>query len=298
VKAVRDFGRVITAMVTPFHQDGSVNYEQTSRLARFLVERGSDGLVVAGTTGESPVLTQEEKLKLFKVVKEAVGDQAAVIAGTGSNNTANSIDMSKAADSVGVDGVLLVVPYYNKPNQEGLYRHFKAVAEAISVPVLLYNIPGRTGINMPPELIAKLAEIDNITAVKEATGSLDQATDIRRRTRDDFRIYSGDDSLTLPILSVGGHGVVSVAAHLAGSMIKEMVDHYTGGRVKEALAIHLKLFPLFKVLFCTSNPIPLKAALNMIGMDVGSPRLPLVEATDKEKEEIRRVMSEFNIKMT
>lgn len=295
---MRDFGRVITAMVTPFHQDGSVNYEQTSMLARFLVERGSDGLVVAGTTGESPVLTQEEKLKLFKVVKEAVGDQAAVIAGTGSNNTANSIDMSKAADSVGVDGVLLVVPYYNKPNQEGLYRHFKAVAEAISVPVLLYNIPGRTGINMPPELIAKLAEIDNITAVKEATGSLDQATDIRRRTRDDFRIYSGDDSLTLPILSVGGHGVVSVAAHLAGSMIKEMVDHYTGGRVKEALAIHLKLFPLFKVLFCTSNPIPLKAALNMIGMDVGSPRLPLVEATDKEKEEIRRVMSEFNIKMT
>lgn len=287
------FGRVLTAMATPFDESGGVDYGQATVLAKHLIANGSDGIVVAGTTGESPTLSDEEKIRLFRTVKEAVGGRAAVVAGSGTNDTKHSIDLTKEAQRAGADGILLVNPYYNRPSQDGLYAHFRTVAESTSLPCMLYNIPSRTGVNCLPETIAKLSEIPNITAVKEASGNLDQASEIRRRTKAVFRIYSGDDSLTLPILSVGGSGVVSVAAHLVGREISEMVKTYERGDVGKALSIHIRLFPLFKVLFITTNPVPLKAALNLSGVNVGKPRLPLVEATAKEKEQIQSVLKEL-----
>jgi 4-hydroxy-tetrahydrodipicolinate synthase len=287
------FGRVLTAMATPFDDDGAVDIEQAKRLAKRLVENGSDGIVVAGTTGESPTLSDEEKLRLFAAVKEAVGGRATVVAGTGTNDTRHSVHLTKHAEAAGADGILLVNPYYNRPSQDGLYAHFRTIAESTALPCMLYNIPGRTGVNAAPETIARLADVPNIVAVKEASGSLDQASEIRRRTSPDFLIYSGDDSLTLPILAVGGTGIVSVASHLAGRDISDMVRAYEHGDVGKALAIHLKLFPLFKVLFITTNPVPLKAALNLSGFTVGKPRLPLVEATAKEKEQISAVLKEL-----
>ncbi len=287
------FGRVLTAMVTPFDDTGSVDYAQSAALAKRLAGSGSDGIVVAGTTGESPTLTDEEKVRLVKTVKEAVGDRAVVVAGTGTNDTRHSIHLTKEAGRAGADGFLLVNPYYNRPSQDGLYAHFKAIAESADKPCMLYNIPGRTGVNCTPETIARLAEIPNIAAVKEASGSLDQASEIRRKTPQTFDIYSGDDSLTLPILSVGGRGVVSVASHLVGADIQEMVRAYERGDARKALQIHLRLFSLFKVLFITTNPVPVKAALNLSGFRVGKPRLPLVEATAKEQEQIQTVLKEL-----
>lgn len=292
---MKDFGRVLTAMVTPFTESGEVAYEQAATLARYLVKTGSDGIVVSGTTGESPVLTKGEKERLFAVVKEAVGDQATVIAGTGSNNTKDSIELTKIAEKVGVDGVMLVTPYYNKPSQEGLYQHFKAVAQETSLPVIVYNVPGRTSVNLLPGTVKKLAEIENIVAVKEASGSLDQVAEIRRTTPQDFIIYSGDDSLTLPMLALGGHGVISVASHVAGKLIKEMIANFIAGKVEEAKEIHLKLYPLFKVLFITTNPVPVKAAVKLAGINVGPPRLPLVEATSQEVEAIEKVMKDLDL---
>ena len=280
------FGRVLTAMVTPFNEQMEVDYDQAKKLACYLVEHGNDGIVVAGTTGESPTLSADEKIKLFKAVKEAVGDKALVIAGTGSYDTQASIKLTKEAEKVGVDGIMLVVPYYSKPSQEGLYQHFKTIAAQTSLPVLLYNIPGRTSINMEPETIARLSEIDNIVAVKEASGKMDQVSKIKALAKADFVIYSGDDSLTLPILSVGGYGIISVVGHVAGDQIKEMVNLYLAGKVDEAAKLHVKLFDLFKTMFITANPVPIKYALNLKGMNVGSVRLPLVEANDQEKAAI------------
>ncbi|MHB1042113.1 MAG: 4-hydroxy-tetrahydrodipicolinate synthase [Eubacteriales bacterium] len=285
-----DFGRVLTAMVTPFNKDLSVNYGQARKLASYLVDNGSEGLVVSGTTGESPTLSKEEKIELFRVVVEEVGGKATVIAGTGTYSTAESIALTRAAEKVGVDGVMLVAPYYNKPSQEGLYQHFKAVAKSTNLPVMLYNIPGRTSVNVLPPTIVRLSEVPNIVAVKEASGSLDQVGELRRSLPDYFSIYSGDDSMTLPILSLGGKGVVSVVGHLVGLRIREMINAYTSGNTKLATQIHLELFPIFKGMFITSNPVPVKAALNMRGMEVGGPRLPLVEATAAEKETIKNTL--------
>lgn len=285
-----DFGRVLTAMVTPFDESGAVDFEQAASLAKHLVANGSDGIVVAGTTGESPTLSDEEKIRLVRAVKDAVAGRALVVAGTGTNDTRHSVHLTKDAQRAGADGILLVNPYYNRPSQDGLYAHFRTIAESTPLPCMLYNIPGRTGVNTAPETIARLAEMPNITAVKEATGNLDQASEIRRLTKDDFQIYSGDDSLTLPMLAVGGAGVVSVASHLAGREIREMVQAYQQGDVRRAVQLHIRLFPLFRVLFITTNPVPLKAALNMSGIKVGKPRLPLVEATAKEKEQIGAVL--------
>ena len=289
------FGRVLTAMATPFDEHGAVNWNEATRLARHLVDNGSEGIVIAGTTGESPTLSDEEKLRLFRTVKETVGARAMVVAGTGTNDTRHSIHLSNEAARAGADGLLLVNPYYNRPSQDGLYAHFRAIAESTRLPCMLYNIPGRTGVNCAPETIERLSEIPNIVAVKEATGNLDQASDIRRRTKEEFLIYSGDDSLTLPILSVGGTGVVSVASHLVGRDIQEMVKSYERGDVRKALQLHLRMLPLFKVLFITTNPVPLKAALNMSGFNVGKPRLPLVEATPKEIEQIQAVLRELAV---
>jgi 4-hydroxy-tetrahydrodipicolinate synthase len=292
---VKGFGRILTAMVTPMKENGEVNYEEAGKLACHLVETGSEGVVVSGTTGESPVLTVEEKCQLFKVVREAVTGKAAVIAVTGSYNTADSIELTKQAEKIGCDGIMLVTPYYNKPSQEGLYRHFKAVASQTGLPVILYNVPGRTALNMLPETVARLAAIENIIAVKEASGSLDQVAEIKRMTPGDFLVYSGDDSMTLPILSVGGYGVISVASHLAGKMIQEMVTSFVTGKVKTARELHLKLFPLYKVLFITTNPVPVKAAVEFIGIKAGAPRLPLVRATEQEVNAIKQVMGELGL---
>lgn len=292
---MRNFGRVLTAMVTPFHEDGSVNYKAAATLANHLVANGSDGLVVAGSTGEAATMNAEEKLQLFAAVMDAVGDKATVIAGTGSNDTRASIALTQKAESLGVHGAMLVGPYYNKPTQEGFYQHFKAIADSTSLPLIAYNVPGRTASNILPDTIARLAMIDNIVAVKESSGSLDQVSEIVRTTPADFLVYSGDDSLTLPILSVGGAGIISVAAHAVGVRMHEMVDAYFAGDVAKARAIHLELLPFFKVIFITTNPIPIKTVMQILGHEVGGFRLPLVSATEKEINQLRKVMDDLNI---
>lgn len=277
-------------MVTPFNQQNEVDYEQAKTVARYLVDNGSDGLVVAGTTGESPTLSFEEKVKLYGVVKEAVGNRATVIAGTGSNDTRSSIRLTKAAEKVGVDVAMLVVPYYNKPSQEGLYQHFATVAEATELPLMLYNIPGRSVINLQPATVARLAQIDNIVAIKEAAGSTDQATQLIRSLPPDFLVYSGDDSLTLPLMSVGCEGIISVVSHVVGNELQAMIRAFLAGNVREAARLHGQLYPIFKGMFMTSNPVPIKTAMNMLGLNVGSVRLPLVPATETEQTAIRELL--------
>ncbi len=283
-------GTVITAMVTPFDEQGAVNYRAAANLARYLVEQGSTGVVVSGTTGESPTLSREEKLRLFSTVAGAVEGKAAVIAGTGGNNTAGSLSLTREAAREGVDAILLVTPYYNKPTQEGLYRHFRTVAAATDLPVMLYNVPGRTGVNMTAETVLRLTEVENIVALKEAGGDLEQAAEICAGAPEGFRVYSGDDALTLPMLSVGAAGVVSVASHLVGPQIGAMIDLFMRGRVREAARLHLTLLPLFRGLFMAANPIPVKAALNIIGIDAGSPRLPLVALEGEALEILKKLL--------
>lgn len=290
---MKSFGRILTAMVTPFKDNLDVNYAQAEKLADYLVNNGSDGLVVAGTTGESPTLTREEKLELFRVVKSAVGKRAAVIAGTGSNATADTISLTREAEKTGVDGIMLVGPYYNKPTQVGFYEHFRAVAESTSLPIIVYNVPGRTGSNILPATIARLAEIPNIIAVKEASGSLDQVSEITRLVAPDCLVYSGDDSLTLPILAVGGYGIISVASHVVGMEMQAMIKAYLSGDTEGAARIHGQLFPIFKALFVVSNPIPVKAAVNLIGIDVGGVRLPLVMASEAELSPVKKALAEL-----
>jgi 4-hydroxy-tetrahydrodipicolinate synthase len=272
-----DFGRVITAMVTPLDSAGQVNYAVAAELAVYLANHGSDGIVVCGTTGESPTISWDEEYELFKVVIEAVRGKAKVLAGTGSNSTKEAIEATQKAAKLGLDGSLQVVPYYNKPTQDGLYAHFRAIAQACDLPMMLYNIPGRTGQMMEAETTIRLAEIPNIVAIKEASGNLEVTSQIRRSTPADFAIYAGDDALTLPMLAIGSAGIVSVASHLIGQDLQKMVQEFQQGNPAAALAIHLKRLPLFKGLFCASNPIPIKAALNLQGWSVGGCRLPLTE---------------------
>lgn len=288
------FGRVVTAMVTPFNDEGAVDYAVAGQLAAHLVAHGSDALVVCGTTGESPTLTWDEEHQLFETVKQAVAGKAKVIAGTGSNSTREAIEATRQACQLGLDGSLQVVPYYNKPPQEGLYQHFRAIAEAVpDLPMMLYNVPGRTGQNLAVETVVRLAEIPNIIAIKEASGNLDQASQIRRATPEDFFIYSGDDSLTLPLLAVGGSGVVSVASHLVGDQLQQMIQAFEVGQVKIASSLHLKLLPLFKALFLTTNPIPIKAALTLKGWQVGSARLPLCFPSEELQQSLLNVLREW-----
>lgn len=276
-----EFGRVLTAMVTPFDEAGRVDYERAKQLALALIDSGTDGLVLSGTTGESPTLTAEEKLRLFEEVRSAIGNRATIVAGTANYNTAESIELSREAARVGVDGILGTVPYYNKPPQDGLYAHFKAIAEAVGMPVILYNVPSRTVTNMLPETTIRLSQIDNIVGVKEASGNFDAVATIIEESRPGFKVWSGDDIATLPILALGGYGIVSVASHLVGRQIQEMIRLHLEGRPAEAAAIHRRLRPFFNSLFVTTNPIPLKYALDRIGFPVGRPRLPLVEPDEK-----------------
>jgi len=290
------FGKVLTAMVTPFSQDGEVDYGVAEALANHLVSHGSDGLVICGTTGESPTLTWEEEYQLFKCVQQAVAGRAQVLAGTGSNSTEEAISATRKAYQLRLDGTLQVVPYYNRPPQEGLFQHFKQIAQAVpDLPLMLYNIPGRTGCNLEVETIVRLADIPNIVAIKEASGSLDQASQIRSQTAPEFGIYSGDDSLTLPMLSIGGSGVVSVASHLVGDQIQAMVKAYETGQPHLATEIHLKLLPLFKALFLTTNPIPVKLALALQGWAVGTVRLPLCYPDDLIRQRLEAVLTETGL---
>ncbi|MEL1133984.1 4-hydroxy-tetrahydrodipicolinate synthase [Desulfitobacterium sp. THU1] len=275
--------RIMTAMVTPFDEKLEVNYAEAERLALYLIEHGSDGIVVCGTTGESPTVTADEKLELFRVVKKAVGNQATVIAGIGSNTTEGSISLARKAEATGVDGLMAVVPYYNKPSQEGMYQHFRAIAEATSLPLMMYNIPGRTSVNLFPETVRRLSEIPNITSIKEAAGSMDQVSELKRVLPDDFIIYSGDDSLTLPMLALGCNGIISVAAHVVGDEMRKMVEAWFAGDLQTALQWHLKLMPMFKGVFVTTNPVPVKYLLRKVGINAGGVKLPLVCASPKEE---------------
>ena len=271
-----EIGRLLTAMATPFDEAGRVDYPRARQLAEALVASGSEGLVVAGTTGESPTLTTDEKLRLFGEVREAVGGRAAVIAGTCNYNTAESIELSREAASIGVTAILGTVPYYNKPPQEGLYQHFKAIAEAVPLPLILYNVPSRTVTNLLPETAVRLSAIDNIVGIKEASGNLEAIGRIIEDAGPDFRVWSGNDADTLPILAIGGYGVVSVTAHLVGRQIQTMIQSFLAGDTATAAAIHRRLMPLTSACFATTSPIPLKYALERLGFPVGAPRLPLV----------------------
>ena len=275
-------GTVITAMITPLDREMRVDLDKMEELTERLIQLGSDGLLVTGTTGESPTLTREEKLSLLERVIKTAGGRVPVLAGTGSNNTQQSIELTREAEKLGADAIMLVTPYYNKPPQEALYAHFTAVAAATSLPVMLYNVPGRTSRNIEAETVARLAEVDNIVAIKEASGNLDQVSEIRRLTPPEFCIYSGDDSLTLPILAVGGKGVVSVASHLVADRIQAMIRAFNGGQV-DAAALHRNSSPSSGPCLSPPTPIPLKAALNLVGFDVSRPACPLRQGREVEE---------------
>ena len=285
-------GEVLTAIVTPFRADGSVDLDAFHRLASHLVDHGSDGLVVCGTTGESPTLSDEEKLELIAAAIDAVGDRATVVAGTGTYSTAHSVHLTGQAHELGADGVLIVTPYYNKPPTRGIVAHFRAVAEATDRPIVVYNIPGRVVINLEPKTIAELAEIPNVTAVKQAYSDLGQA---RRIVELGLDLYAGDDELLVPFLELGGVGGVCVHTHIVGPQVKELVTRYKAGDREGAGALDEQLRPALELLKIQTNPIPIKAALKLLGHEVGGHRLPLVEATDDELEQIRACLDRLNI---
>ena len=292
---MQNLGRLLTAMVTPFDAQDQVDYAQAKRLANALLDSGSDGVIVSGTTGESPTLSTEEKLRLFAEVKGAIGDRGVVVAGTGNYNTAESIELSKEAEREGVDALLLVVPYYNKPPQEGLYQHFKAIAQSVHLPCIVYNVTSRTSLNMTHDTTIRLSHIDNIVGVKEAGSDMDQIARIIDGAKAGFRVWSGNDNETFYIMAMGGYGVVSVASHLVGAQIKQMMGLLLEGDVERAAAEHRRLHAIFKVLFIVSNPIPVKYSLNKVGFRVGNPRLPLVPADSKSAAQIDEVLPRYEI---
>ena len=287
-------GPLVTAMVTPFTDDGEVNYGEAGRLASYLVENGCDDILVCGTTGEVPALEDEEKINLIETVSQEIGERGRVLAGTGSYNTSHSIEMSRKAEEAGADAIMLVVPYYNKPPQDSLYRHFAAVADSSDLPIMLYNVPSRTSRNLKADTAVELSRIDNITAIKEASGDLEQVAEIAARTSPEFQVLSGDDGLTLPIMSVGGSGVVSVAAHIAPAEIKKLLNLCQENDFHRAHSINSELLPLFKAIFMTTNPIPVKTALSMLGWDVGGFRLPLSAMEKEEKDKLNKFLIDNN----
>jgi 4-hydroxy-tetrahydrodipicolinate synthase len=289
------FGTLLVAMVTPFNKDMSVDIAGARELSRHLVDNGCDGLVLAGSTGESPTLTAAEKISLFEAVVEEVGGRAAVIAGTGGYSTAQSIELTRDAERVGVDGIMLVTPYYNKPPQRALVEHFSAIAAATALPIMLYNIPSRSARNIEPDTVAALSRVKNIVAIKEASGDMVQVSRIRAMTTSDFAIYSGNDSDTLPILAIGGIGVISVAGHLVPGMIREMIEAYESGHSTRAKDLHIRLMPLFDALFVDTNPIPVKYAAGLMGLPSGPLRLPLVQIEDEAARRVREAMNDLGL---
>ncbi len=290
-----EIGRLLTAMITPFDEEGEIDYGQARKLAQGLIDSGSDGLVIGGTTGESPSMSDEEKIRLFAEVKEAVGNRASVIAGTTDNNHRKSISLSQEAKMVGVDALLLTVPAYNKPQQEGLFQHFKAIAESVDLPGILYNVPGRTSLNMEAETTLRLAEIDNIVGVKEASSDPVQITQIVDAAPAGFNVWSGNDDETFSIMCVGGYGVVSVASNIIGNQIKAMMGMVLEGDLESAAREHRRMLPIFKALFWVTNPVPIKHAVNRAGFDAGRPRLPMVEADDAFRARFDPIMDRYPI---
>ena len=289
------FGRVVTAMVTPFTDDRSLDLDRAQEVAAWLVEHGSDGLVVTGSTGESATLTDDEKISMWRAVAEAAGDRATVIAGTGTYDTAHSIHLSHEAEKAGVTGLLVVTPYYNKPPQRGLLEHFSRIAEATPLPILAYNIPGRTGLRIEHQTLLQMAEVENIVAVKDSTGDFDAVAHLIREAPDGFEVYTGDDWATFGSVCLGAVGVVSVASHVVGERIRQMIEQIEGGDMASARKLHYELMPVFDALFIASNPIPLKRAMALIGQPVGPPRLPLVEANDDETTRIEAALKESGV---
>jgi 4-hydroxy-tetrahydrodipicolinate synthase len=289
------FGSVLTAMVTPFHDDGGLDLDGAQALARHLLDTGSDGLVVTGSTGEAPTLSHREKADLYGAVVQAAGDRGTVICGTGTYDTAESVELTRVAERAGAHGVLVVTPYYNRPPQRGLVAHFTTVAASTGLPVMLYNIPSRTATLIEVDTLLRLAEVDNIVAVKDATADFQTASRIIKESPPDFELYSGDDWATFSFVCLGGVGVVSVASHLVGERMREMIELIQSGDTAAARKIHEDLLPIYKALFVTSNPIPVKAALEMAGLPAGPPRLPLVPATAEEREVVERAMRDVGV---
>jgi 4-hydroxy-tetrahydrodipicolinate synthase len=292
---MKKLGRLLTAMVTPFNEKGEVDYKQAKKLAVALLDSGSDGLVVAATTGEAPTLTWEEEMRLFTEVKSAMGGWGTLVAYTGSNSTAEAVEATEKAEKIGVDACLSVVPYYNRPNQEGIYQHFKAIAASTILPIIMYNIPSRVVVNMEPETIARLSKIDNIIGVKEASGNMEHVAKTISNAREGFLIWSGNDNDTFLIMALGGYGVIGVTTHLVGKQYKKMIDLILSGKVAEAAAIHRNLVPLVNAMFSVPSPAPIKYALNHLGFRVGKPRLPLVEVDEKPAATIRDTLKKYKI---
>ncbi|MBT5829121.1 MAG: 4-hydroxy-tetrahydrodipicolinate synthase [Candidatus Latescibacteria bacterium] len=290
-----EFGRLLTAMITPMHADGEINYAQARTLAKALVASGNDGLVIGGTTGEAPAMSNDEKLRLFGEIKEAVGSGVAVVAGTTDNNHRNSVELTKEAERLGVDGILCTVPAYNKPQQEGLIQHFKVLAGSTSLPCMLYNVPSRAALNMEVETTLQLAEIDNIVGVKEASSDAVQITKIIDKAPDGFRVWSGNDDETFPVMCMGGYGVVSVAGHLVAGQIKTMMHLILDSEIERAAKEHRRLLPLFKALFWVTSPVPVKFAINRIGLDVGPTRLPLVPAEEAFIAKFNEILDHYQL---
>lgn len=291
------FGRLLTAMVTPFNADGSVNYEKAADLAEWLINNGSDGLVVAGSTGEAATMSAEEKLELFRVVVNRINKRVPVIAGTGSNNTTDSVKMTKMAEAMGVDGALIVGPYYNKPTQEGFYQHFAAVAQSTGLPIIVYNVPGRTASNISPAIVARLAaDFENIVAIKEAAGNVAQVAELYSVLPEEFTIYSGDDGLIIPFMSVGATGLISVLSNIGGGILQDVMQAYEDGRVREAAKLNARMVPLANAMFIETNPIPVKAAVTLVtGIDAGQPRLPLTPMEPANKAKMVAVLQEYGL---
>ena len=292
---MKTFGNILTAMITPFTDDGHVNFQEALRLAGYLLDNGSDGLIVCGTTGEGPNIEDRDKLELFTLIAKEYGHRATIIANTGSNSTKKSIALTKAASHTGVHAVMAVVPYYNKPNQEGCYLHFKAIADSTDLPVMLYNVPGRTGGHIEPKTVARLAnECANITSIKEATGDIKIIQQLRELLQNnDFMIYSGDDALTLDVLQNGGVGVISVSSHIVGKEMQKMITLFKEGKVKEARAIELSIVPILKAMFITTNPIPVKYAMKQLGFSTGPLLLPLCDPAIEEAQIIDAAIESY-----
>ncbi len=288
---MNNFGRVITAMITPFDQEGNVNYGGVAELSKYLVDHGSEGILAGGTTGEGATLSEEEKIKLYKTVIESVGDKAYVIGNAGGIDTESIIRFIKKIENIGLDALLVIVPFYVKPTQEGMYRHFKKIADSTKLPIILYNVPGRTGANILPETVKRLTDVcENIVGIKDAVGNWEQTTKERILLPENFLIYSGDDSFTLPLISIGVAGVISVASHIIGDEMLELVKAAESGNLKEAAKIHLKYYRMMKELFFITNPIPVKTAINLMGLPGGTFRLPMVEASEKEENFVKDLL--------
>ncbi|SOC35657.1 4-hydroxy-tetrahydrodipicolinate synthase [Ureibacillus acetophenoni] len=291
-----DLGRIATAMITPFDENGAIDYDVAEGIIEHLIQSGTDSIVVCGTTGETPTLTIEEKRSIIEFTIKTVNKRIPVVAGVGYNDTAYTIGAAQWVETTGADGIMVVAPFYNKPNQRGIYAHFEAVAKATSLPVVIYNVPGRTGVNISAETTIALSKIPNIRIVKEASGSLDQMTEILGNVDDEFYVYSGDDSLTLPLLAAGGRGVVSVASHVVGDDMQLMMRAFEEGRHEVAAEIHQALLPLIRELFVSPNPVPVKYAMSKMGFDVEHVRLPLVGLRDEDKVDFDKVWNEYQKK--